>query len=526
MRDAAGLAAAPEAAPVPEKGTSRARVPSGIAPLDLRTGGLEAGGSYLVTGAPGPAKTVAALHFVHAGVARGETALLLTNADAESALGIARAWGIELEPAWLDGRLRIMGFRDDFELRALRSLEPEEVVEELDGLAGRDLGRVTVDSGSPFLSSGARSLLSSTYLRWAREHPATVCTTFSVEGPGTVLPSFADWLLQATAGHLVIERRRDDLYEIALRKAIPEAADSEQAISVQLKPGAGLVVPEGFPARRRRDRPGVDENRLLLVSLGGAHAEDVEAWASSSFSSEVVSEPFDAVARAQQDSSWGGILIHAPRARVRDAVRACQALRPLTKAAIVFTSDDAVRATDRIRILEAGADDCLSGGVDFRELGLRIRQAIAAGAKPVPESREEADGGTSTEAPVEANGGRVSVESFREQVARRAADPARKFFCVLVVSSRTIGTERLEQLLADQVRLEEGDIVSVLGGRCTVLLQGARAAQLDPFMVRLRESVRAATEGEGGAGEIHVRILSHPADAGGIQDLVGSGVAT
>ncbi|HUF77137.1 MAG TPA: ATPase domain-containing protein [Longimicrobiales bacterium] len=511
--------------PAPERSTSRARVPSGIGPLDHRAGGLEPGGSYLIVGTPGPAKLVAALQFVHAGAASDETALLLTNASAGAVLGIARAWGLELEPAWMDGRLRIMSFRNDFELRAQRSIEPEEVVEELDALAGRDLARVAVDPGSLFLSSGARSLLGSTYLEWAREHTATVCTTFSVDGPTTSLPSSADWLVHATTGRLVIEARSDDLYEITLEKAVPGPAESEQAISVQLKPGAGLVVPEGFPARRGRDRSGVDENRLLLVSLGGAHAADVEAWAKASFSCDVVSEPFEAVARAQRDSSWGGILIHAPRARVREAVSACQALRPLTKAAIVFASDDAVRSTDRIQILAAGADDCLSGGIDFRELDLRIRQAVAAETKPVPGSGGQEGGPAAHGAVAEAHGGRITAEGFREQVARRAADPVQRFFCVLDVRSNVIETERLEQLLTAQVRADEGDIVSAQPQRCTVLLQGAREAQLGPFLERLNERLRDAANGKGPETETHIAVLSHPADAERIHDLVGKAVA-
>ena len=525
MSDPAGFGARPVTqGRAPEDTAPPHRVPSGIGPLDRRLGGLEPGGSYLVVGTPGPAKMVAALQFVHAGVTSGEHALLLTNADAEAALGIARAWGLELEQAWTDGRLRIIGFRDDFELRALRSLEPGEVVEELDGLAGPDLARVAVDPGSLFLSSGARSLLGSTYLRWAREHAATVCTTFSVDGPAATLPSSADWLAHATTGSLVIEGRGDELFEITLRKSVPGPADSEDAVSVQLKPGAGLVLPEGLPARRGRDRPGVDENRLLLVSLGGAHAADIEGWAKASFTSDVVSEPFEAVARAQSDSSWGGILIHAPRARVREAVRACRALRPLTRAAIVFASDEAVRSTDRVQILEAGADDCLSGGIDFRELDLRIRQAIAAESKQVPKRGESKAGPAPAGAPADESGGRVTAAGFRDQVARRAADPVQRFFCVLDVSSHAIETDRLEQLLAAQVRADEGDIVAARGDRCTVLLQGAREAQLGPFLERLNERLRDAANGKGHDTATRVTVLSHPADAQRIQDLVGSEV--
>jgi DNA-binding response OmpR family regulator len=513
-------AASPPSTPAP--GRTDARLPLGISAVDERTGGLELGGSYLVLGAPGPAKMVAALQFVHAGIARAEPGLLLTNADAVGILAVSRAWGLDLEPAWKEGLLRILGFKDDFELRAIRSVEPQEVVEELDLMAGPDLARIAVDPGSLFLAGGARSLLGSTYLGWARRHPATVLTTFSVDGGAAALPSSADWLVHATTGQLVVESRADELYEISQVRAVPHPTDSDQPITVQLKPGAGLVVPEGFPTRRGRDRPGTDEGRLLMISLGGTHAADVETWAKASFTADIVSEPFEAVARAQSDPTFGGILIHAPRARIREAVQACRALRPLTRAAIVFASDDAVRSTDRINVLEAGADDCLSGGIDFRELDLRIRQAITSGSNPLPDGGAGGEGVASAPILEGAHGGRVSLDHLRVEIARRARDPVQRFFCVLDVASEAFEADRLEQLLALQVRAEEGDLVSTSGVGCAVLLQGAREAQLGAFLERLHARLEEAANGGGTRPVAAVTVLSHPADADRISTLLGT----
>jgi len=491
-------------------------VPSGIAPLDERLGGLQRGGSYVIIGTPRPAKMVAAFQFLYAGLARGEACVLLSNGDRDSVLTIARAWGFDLEPFWTDGSLKLLGFKDDFELRAIRSVEPEEVVEELDLLVEPHVARLAVDPGSLFISGGTKSLLGSTFLKWARHHPATVCTTFSVDGTASMLPSSADWLVNATTGRLVLEWQSEELYELTLVNALPTAGDREQGISVQLKPGGGLVKPETSPARRGHDRPGIDENRLLLVSLGGDDDKDVGAWAERAFKAEMVSEPFEAVARVQDDASFGGVLIHAPRALVREAAQACRALRPLTRAAIVFASDDAVRSTDRIQILEAGADDCLSGGIDFRELDMRLRQAITAGFRPVP-SGPRGPGRSSPRIGTQAR--KIGKAEFVAAFEHRAADPARSFFAVLDVASDALERSALEEVLMKTVRSNEGDLVATNDGGCLVLLQGARPAQLGPFLDRLRS--RIAARAKKPDADVNIEVMSHPTESDRIRSLLG-----
>jgi len=495
-----------------------APIRSGIAPFDERLGGLQAGGNYLVVGAPGPEKMVAALQFVHEGVRAGERCLFVTNADIDGLLGVAAAWGFDLWEAWETGLLQIVGFKDDFELRAIRSIAPEEVVEELDEIKGSGLARIAVDPGSMFLTGGAKTLLGATYLAWARQQDATVLTTFSVDGGATFLPSSADWLIHATTGRLLLEKRNDGLYQVTLSKALPDADEREETISLELKPGGGLVEPESYPARRGVDRGGIDENRLLLVSLGGQHAADLEAWATRAFEADVVSEPFEAVAKVQTGERYGGLLIHSPRQRIREAVQACRAVRPLSRAAIVFASDDAVRSTDRIQILEAGADDCLTGGLDFRELGLRIKQAIATGATPVVDKDEGESGGIRSLIPEGSDEGRVTTDMFIGEIERRAGSPNHAFFCVLDVSSAVLASDELEEALASQIRHDEGDIVAGGDKRAAVLLQGAREGQIGPFLDRLRSRVdQRASDND---AKLSIDVLSHPADADRIMEIL------
>ena len=499
---------------LPDAGSARSEVSSGIEELDRRIGGLDRGGVYLFAGAPGPAKLVAILQFLRAGVEAGERVLLLAGGDPNGILEVARAWGSPLEDAWREGRLEMLGFRDDFEMRVLRSPEPEEALEELDGLASRDLTRIAVEAGSLFIQGGARTLLGRAFIEWARRHPSTVFATLSVDSADT-LPSSAEWLVPATSGVFLVDRRPEGLYQVRLNRALPGAAGSDDPVTLQLTPGQGLVAPDRLPARRHSDRPAGDTSRLLLLCLGESGSSEMEAWARHAFTVEVVAEPLEGVAKLQADSGFGSVLIHAPRRRIRQAVQACRAIRPLTAAAIVVASDDAIRSTDRIQLLEAGADDCMSGGVDFRELDARIRQAASAGGKPAAALGVMADPSRVS------MGGLVARSVLVKEAHRRATDPSLSVFSM--VRLKLVGVPPLdtEKVLVAAIRDEEGDLAVCGSDECLVLLQGARRGPAQAFLDRMRKVLKTHA---GDQARLLSEILVHPAEKTQIEALLsGSG---
>lgn len=460
---------------------------------------------------------VAALQFLHQGVSEGERCLLVTNADAAGILEVARAWGFDMVDAWHDGTLEIVGFRDDFELRAIRSIAPGEVIEELQTLVEPSISRVAVDPGAMFLTGGAKTLLGAAFARWASSHPGTVLSTFSVDGAAGSLPASADWLLHATTARLFLEPGARGLLQLTLARPVPDSAGGDAAVTLELKPGKGLVEPATLPGRRGADRGAVDEDKLLLVSFVGSEAGELSVWAKRTFDTDSVSEPFDAVTRLQSGVKYGAVLVHASRKHIRAALQACRALRPLTRAAIVFASDDMIRSTDRIHILEAGADDCLSGGLDFRELGLRIRQSIATGAKSVPQGGEAV--AQSSLFALATDGESVSKSELAAEVARRASDPEHSFFCVLEITTTALDPVVLEKVLLSHVRHDEGDLVSTGERGCIVVLQGARVSQIGPFLQRLEERVKEQLGRD--ASDLEIGVLSHPSDRARIQMLMG-----
>lgn len=500
----------PQLRVVGDEGKEIPGIPSGIGRLDERLGGLEPGGVYLVAGTPGPAKLVAILQFLQSALDRGERALLLTSSEADGMMYVARAWGADLGPAWRAGTLEVLGFKDDFEMRVLRSADPEDAMEELDRLVQPEVTRIAVDPGSMFLQGGARTLLGRSFLEWARRHPATVLATLSIDSADS-LPSSAEWLVHSTNGVFVIDRRPDGLYQVRMNRSLPGSPGEEDPVTLQLTPEIGLTAPDRVPSRRRSDRPTGDFQKVLLVVLGESSSEDLETWARSSFTAEVVADPLEAVAILQRGSSFGGILVTAPRKHLREAVQACRAFRPLTGAAIVFASDDAIRSTDRVSILEAGADDCLSGGVDFRELEARLKQAVVVGGKQASAIELEGSGRGSP------TGGRVPRDVLAEEARRRVGDPTLSVFSMVRLTSPVVEARDLEGSLAEEIRDEDGDLITCTSEGCIVLLQGARWDPAQAFISRFRSGLEKRI---GHDPALKTEILTYPAEKSEIEGLL------
>jgi CheY-like chemotaxis protein len=482
--------------------------PSGIVALDERLGGgLRTGGVYLAAGPPGPAKLVAALHFLHEGVSRGQRALLLTGARVADILDLSAEWGADLRPAFADHTLDAIGFREDFEMRVLRSAEPEDAMEELASLVAPDVERIVVDPGSLLLQGRARTLLGPAFLEWARHHPATTLVTLSIDGPE--LPSSAEWLIRSTTGILLFDQGEDGFYQVDLRHL---RADGEAAkVTLQLAAGRGLARPEAGPFRRRSDRARGHASRLLFLSLSDDRVTDLEAWAGGLFTTEVVHDAMEAVSSVQEGPGFGCILIYASRARVPDTIRTCRALRPLTGAPILVVSDDAMRSSDRAELLEAGADDSLSGGVDVRELHTRIRQAIETGGKPAPKGDRRT--------PERLAGGLVEGQEFEAELRARFENPWKRVLTVVRMWQGADRSEPLQRVLVEEVRSDQGDLVATAGPAYLVLLQGARRDAVHAFIDRVRRRTAAeAKETE----DLRSEIFSHPGDRQGILDLMGS----
>lgn len=474
------------------------RIETGIRPLDERTGGLRAGGVYVLAGAPGSGKLDTVLQVLHTGLDKGDRAALLTTMAPEQVIEQAQHLGFDFRTPWEDGRLRLLGFVDDFDRRLLSAAEPAQAFDELSDLVGRDVACVGVDPGKPLWETRAGTSLASRFVGWAQSTKATLLVTIASDLSDTLSPA-TEWVLQSATGVLKIERLPSGLRQLSVRRLSPPI-DHQGAISLEVVPGKGLCEPLGRFDRRRTDTPIGSERRLLLLTLAQA-PEELLAWARNRYDTVELSEPLELVSRLQEGEEYGVILVYLDRGSSRNAAETCRAVRPLTGAPIVLATDDRLRATDRTQALDAGANDFLSDNFSLVELASRIDRVLRATSGLPGLRRQEGPAFAMPE-------GVLDIEEFARCVGDRLSGPQAMPFAMIQIRCIASESRVLGEVLARQVR-DAGDCVGRTQDGFAVVLHGARPKQADAYLGRVREALnRLGSQ----SSDLRAHVLSSATD--------------
>lgn len=485
------------------------RIQTGIEPLDERTGGIRAGGLYIIAGVPGSGKFSCILQFLNAGLEQGERVALLVGTHHSHVFEQAEHMGFPMEDAWKSGHLRVIGFTDNFEHSLLRAADPDEVFRELGAAAGADVTRIGIDPGKPLWETRVGTALGNRFVQWAESGRATTWATLGSDLGDTLSPA-TEWVLQTASGVLKIERQASGIHQLWIRRMSPPP-DSQSAISLELVPGKGLQRPSGRLDRRRTDARAGTERRLLLLRLAGNLPQEISGWARGQFDVVESDQPLATVARLQEGDSFGVILVYVDRKRSAEAVDACRAIRPLTSAPIILAADDRLRASDRTNALDAGANDFLSDNFSIVELSSRIDRAVEStrGLPHQRRSRETPAAGSALAA--------LDRERFAATVVERLGTAEDGMFTLITVNPEPGIADRTKAVLLEQVRWDVGDFVGQLGPGLGVVLQGARPSQAEAFLDRVRKSLaRAGVEDPA----IDLAVLNSATEGERISDLV------
>lgn len=241
-------------------------IQSGISPIDAQLDGLMPARTYVLSGAPGTGKSVAALQFLMAGIKAGQRAAILTQDDPQDLLSQGDFLGFDVVSEVEAGRLVLLRFTLDFARRFSRATSPEVAFAELRTLlAPESPTRFVIDSVVPFIDAGGSSESSAVaMLQLLDELGATSLVTYPGDLAG-VYDRRLDALIQRAAGifHLSADRMRHRQIEIRkVRYRVPSVAP----ITYRIEPGHGLV-PSGDEARWQDEGTVYSNGQRLVLDL-------------------------------------------------------------------------------------------------------------------------------------------------------------------------------------------------------------------------------------------------------------------
>lgn len=507
----------------PETPTVECAEPTGIGPVDERTGGLSARGLFLLSCPPVPARTAAVLQFLEAGLDAGEQVALVTRSRPDRIFEAADRFGCRLEPAWRDGRLTLVGYQGDYEARLRRAASPEAVFAELRSLLDPVPARVAFDPGTALWEGRGDGSAASALVDFvdAAGVVALATTTGDLSGE---LPLATELVSQAASGIFELGEGTGGVFRLSIRK-FEEGRPEQPDVTLALRDGEGLGAPGETPARRSSDRPAEGRGELLWLALEDGLSEEVESWIRAEYRVTDAEEPLELVSRLQTDEPYGIVLVSLTREHLTQGLRACGVccrLRPGLP--VVVVSGEPLRASDRADLLRAGADECMTGGLNVDELGSRLELAGSrSGARPEPPGPAAANGGPGGE-PL--NGGNIRGDgpapedplddrAFRRELRKRMSTSGSGVFSIVRFSAQD--PRRLAATLHDLVRTDEGDFAGVLDGTAAVWLSGTVPAEADGFVRRVRESVREAA----GVGWVAPEVLGSVRDTERLRELAG-----
>lgn len=245
---------------------------TGVATLHDLLGGALPGRIHLVTGAPGSGKTSACLHFLRAGMLKGERTALVTLDRPSDLQSHAKLLGHDLRASVRDGRLTLVRYDSRFTSRIAAAASPATIVGELQQMLtladlrqmvrGQAPLRIAIDPISPFVCEGiATGAALTTLVDWLEEMNATALLTWTGD-----VSAFTDRrmerLLERAAVILEFERLGGGSFRADVIRA-RHAIASTPRIDFEIRAGFGLAMIAAPPPEPRRDQGPIAASVLL-----------------------------------------------------------------------------------------------------------------------------------------------------------------------------------------------------------------------------------------------------------------------
>jgi KaiC/GvpD/RAD55 family RecA-like ATPase len=462
---------------------------------------------HALIGGPGTGKTVATLQFLMEGIRQGGRVALLTQARPEDVIGVAKSIGVSLNGHLDSGDWAILGYQAGFRDRYRRIIEPQEVFEELRRFLGEGVTpeRLAIDTCSPLVESRDAGSEAEMLVELLGELGSTTLLTFAGESTGDLGGGF-DFISQRAALILQMALRSSGRREMIVRKTL-RPVGTLGPITFDIREGRGIVQPEDLPKKRSSDLAPEVRRRVLLLDVPGDLAEELRVWLSESFELVYTTDAVDAFPElAQRD--FGVVAMHIDRRTVNRGLHVMhQMRRAARRPPILLFSPVDVRASDRAQALRSGADDFVSGGINPEELASRIEALLRRGRTDL--------GDEEGVAPIlQAQGpGALEKDDVRDIVRSRLHSAGAPIFSLVIFRpDDERGLHALANHVADRMRHQTGDRVSVFDHQVEVYLHGALASHAEIFLERVKQEPFA---------EVATQVYTAPVDRERLREVVG-----
>jgi len=497
-----------------------ARLPEIPPPLiEQVLGPARPGLPIVLCGGSGSGRTVLCLQQVHAALARGEAAALLTAEPPRLLLQQAESMGLPLESALEDGRLRLLELEPDApsSLRAhggaalahaLCEAAPESrfvVIDPLTVLTVEllDEGEMRAALRGLFdgLAAAGWSALLTAELEAVEESPALgralrdSCgvfaeTTIETEGHGL-------HVAKSRTGISAETRVRFHVGVGGPVVADPEADPDLGAVTASPAPAAPKApeIASGTQAESTA-RP-----RVLLVEDEKLTRNMLQEWLERDYEVEVAEDGFEAISAVLQRRPDLVVLdLHLPRADGFEVLRALRGAGVMLPVLVV--SATLARASDRIRSLVLGATDLMPKPIQRFELLHRAETLLrlAPADSDVPDLPDAAD-------LLDPEGGRrlLEDEDFRERLQRACRFGEQFDLPSSLVAVEAPSTDALDLLIggAERRLRPEDAALQVSKTRLLLMLVACGGEQVPAVLRRLASDLEDA---ESGPGRLQLRV--------------------
>jgi KaiC/GvpD/RAD55 family RecA-like ATPase/DNA-binding response OmpR family regulator len=354
-------------------------IKSGIDLLDVASGGLKEGETYLINGTTGTGKTIMALQFLYEGIRRGESGLYLTDEKPRDLIFQGESLGMDLGPAIEEKKLCFLEIADDYANLVDRNTDVLALVEKLRGyLEGVNARRLVIDTiesltrlnqSQQFVQGFTGSLLN--FLSEFR------ITTFLIDSPQENDPDnwkrrlieraafgiyHLDWDDERSLKYMTIKKIRGTSFD-----PNPQYYIIENGNGIKLLTGNGEKVGSGA-----RAKPDVSGNKRMLTI--GLDDQTIAELARSFDKDWVLGTAVDGVRGIGEiEREKPSLLIMESDADFPQTIDTVKAIRGRGyNFPILIISCKPTRVNDRIKALKCGADELAEGPLRADELKARI----------------------------------------------------------------------------------------------------------------------------------------------------------